>query len=542
MNRTRQILKKSAAAVLCASLILSGSSTAFAAGSYQETEKAALNKLTDGIPETWDTYLENYKKSAAGSKSNMTLKVEDTGRALIGALMGGTDVSWLQSISLDSNISIKDGVEAIVSSVLLNDNKLCDFNVYMDLANMMEYIQIPELSDSYMKAPVSSDSEENSEEAQQFLNTYMTTLSDLTSVLPDSKTLSTLLDRYGNIIIDSFEEGSSVEESVSVDGISEECTAYEGIISEKTAYTIVEKVLTTAKDDEEIKALFDQWSDDASNEENQYKDFQNLITDALDDMNRDDEGSTDNEAFSSKVWVNGDGKIVGRQFGITDGTDTTPVFTWKAPSEGEDSALLLELAADDSSFTFTGSGKTADGLLNGDYILAVNGTETVDINVENLETKPAKAGYYNGTFNISFPAAETGESTEDDTDTSATDMLAGFGAVITSTLDLTVTTSGAALATLSITGSYGEGVEIPDFASLDKTYDATDDEAMTEYLTEINWDTFLANVKAACVPDELATQLEDVLKAAVESASQPAEEENADTETDTDTTAEDDPA
>ena len=93
MNRTRQILKKSATAVLCASLILSGSSTAFAAGSYQETEKAALNKLTDGIPETWDTYLENYKKSAAGSKSNMTLKVEDTGRALIGALMGGTDVS-----------------------------------------------------------------------------------------------------------------------------------------------------------------------------------------------------------------------------------------------------------------------------------------------------------------------------------------------------------------------------------------------------------------------------------------------------------------
>lgn len=26
---------------------------------------------------------------------------------------------------------------------------------------------------------------------------------------------------------------------------------------------------------------------------------------------------------------------------------------------------------------------------------------------------------------------------------------------------------------------------------------------MTEYLTEINWDTFLANVKAAGVPDEL---------------------------------------
>ena len=206
-----------------------------------------------------------------------------------------------------------------------------------------------------------------------------------------------------------FEEGSSVEESVSVDGISEECTAYEGIISEKSAYTIVEKVLTTAKDDEEIKALFDQWSDDASNEENQYKDFQNLITDARDDMNRDDEGSTENEAFSSKVWVNGDGKIVGRQFGITDGTDTTPVFTWKAPSEGEDSALLLELAADDSSFTFTGSGKTADGLLNGDYILAVNGTETVVANItvnvgKGLDTDTA----INNALNIGFEGAKKG--------------------------------------------------------------------------------------------------------------------------------------
>ena len=561
MNRTRQILKKAVVTAMGASLVVSGSSTVFAAGSYQETEKAALNKLTDGIPETWDTYLENYKKSAAGTKSTFTLTVEDTGRALAGALMGGTDVSWLQSFTFDSDITIKDGVEAIAGGLLLNDTKLCDLNFYMDLANMVEYIQIPELSDGYISAPIEgtvTTSEGVAENSQEIMSTYMNALSDLSSALPDSDTLGTLLDRYGNIIIDNIEEGSSVEESVSVDGISEECTAYEGIISEKSAYTIVEKVLTTAKDDEEIKALFDQWSDDASNEENQYKDFQNLITDALDDMNRDDEGSTENEAFSSKVWVNGDGKIVGRQFGITDGTDTTPVFTWKAPSEGEDSALLLELAADDSSFTFTGSGKTADGLLNGDYILAVNGTETVDINVENLETKPAKAGYYNGTFNISFPAAETdssdseaGESTEDDTDTSATDMLAGFGAVIkltsdadadTSTLDLTVTTSGAALATLSITGSYGEGVEIPDFASLDKTYDATDDEAMTEYLTEINWDTFLANVKAAGVPDELATQLEDVLKAAVESASQPAEEENADTETDTDTTAEDDAA
>lgn len=550
MNRTRQILKKSVVAALGASLVVSGSSTVFAAGSYQETEKAALKSLTESLPENWDAYVENYEKSAAGTKSNMTLKVEDTGRALVGALMGGADVSWLQSISLDSEISIKDGVEAVVSSVLLNDNKLCDFNVFIDLANVMEYIQIPELSESYITAPVSSDSEEDSDETQQFLDTYMTTLSDLTSVLPDSKTLSTLLDRYGNIVIDNVEEGSSVEESVSVDGISENCTAYEGLISEKALSAITEEVLTTAKDDEEIKALFDQWSDESSDGEDQYKEFQDAIESALKDLSTD-ETSDENEMLSSKVWVNADGKIVGREIGIADDTEVTPVFTWKAPSDGDSSALLLELAADDTSLTFTGSGKTADGLLNGDYIFAVDGTETVDINVENLETKPEKTGYYNGTFNISFPSGDT-DSTDEETEVNP---LAGFGAVVklisdaeadTSTLELTVTTSGAAIATLSITGEYGDGVEIPDFASLTKTYDATSDEDMTGYLTEVNWDTFLTNVKAAGVPDELASQLEEVLKAAVESASQPAEEENSTSaETDdaeTDTEAEDDAA
>ena len=42
MNRTRQNLKKAVVTAMGASLVVSGSSTVFAAGSYQETEKTAL--------------------------------------------------------------------------------------------------------------------------------------------------------------------------------------------------------------------------------------------------------------------------------------------------------------------------------------------------------------------------------------------------------------------------------------------------------------------------------------------------------------------
>lgn len=556
MNRTRQILKKAVVTAMGTSLVVSGSSTVFAASSYKETEKTALANVVSKLPETWNSYLENYQKACEGTKSTFTLTVEDTGRALAGALMGGTDVSWLQSITFDSDITIKDGVEAIVGGLLLNDTKLCDLNFYMDLANMVEYIQIPELSDGYISAPIEgtvTTSEGVAENSQEIMSTYMNALSDLSSALPDSDTLGTLLDRYGNIIIDNIEEGSSVEESVSVDGISEDCTAYEGTVSEKAVTAMAEGILTAAKDDAEIKGLFEQWAG-ASDGEDQYQQFEDAVADALDSIGSADGEVSEDPVFSSKVWVNADNKIVGREFAVIDGAETTPVFTWKAPSDGDTSALLLEITAEDSSLTLTGSGTTSDGLLNGDYIFAIDGTEAADINVENLETKPEKAGYYNGTLNVTFPVAEADAANTDGESEAASNPLAGFGIVInlksdastdSSSMGLTVTTSGAPIATLTISGGYGDGVDIPDLTSLDKTYDGSDDAAMTEYVANINWDTFLANIKAAGVPDELATQLETILTSAVESMTATDEDQDTsatDSSADGETEAADDAA
>ena len=556
MNRTRQILKKAVVTAMGASLVVSGSSTVFAASSYKETEKTALANVVSKLPEAWNSYLENYQKACEGTKSTFTLTVEDTGRALVGALMGGTDVSWLQSITFDSDITIKDGVEAIVGGLLLNDTKLCDLNFYMDLANMVEYIQIPELSDGYISAPIEgtvTTSEGVAENSQEIMSTYMNALSDLSSALPDSDTLGTLLDRYGNIIIDNIEEGSSVEESVSVDGISEDCTAYEGTVSEKAVTAMAEGILTAAKDDAEIKGLFEQWAG-ASDGENQYQQFEDAVADALDSIGSADGEVSEDPVFSSKVWVNADNRIVGREFAVIDGAETTPVFTWKAPSDGDTSALLLEITAEDSSLTLTGSGTTSDGLLNGDYIFAIDGTEAADINVENLETKPEKAGYYNGTLNVTFPVAEADDTTTDEESEAASNPLAGFGMVINlesdastdaSSIGLTVTTSGAPIATLTISSGYGDGVDIPDLTSLDKTYDGSDDAAMTEYVANINWDTFLANIKAAGVPEELATQLETILTSAVESMTATDEDQDTsatDSSADGETEAADDAA
>lgn len=522
MNRTRKLLKKVIAVAAASSLIAAGGSTVMAAGSYQEAETAAYDKFVSGVASSWEEYLASYQTAQKGSNAKITLNVEDTGRALLGAMAGGMDFSWLQSISLDTNTSLQQGLEALTAAVLLNDSKLCDLNIYMDFAKMAEYIQIPDISEGYLVAPMESSDVSISDDSMKL---YFNLLSDLSSVLPDKDTLSTLLERYGQLVISNMEDGASTDETVSVEGISEDCTVYEGQLSEASTVKMLKDIAKTAKDDKEIKSLFNSWTEAGIATDDQYQEFQTAVDDLLSDFA--DEGTDDSTLIYSRIWVNNEDKVVGREIGTVDGAETTPVFTWKAPSADGSSALLLEVQADGSSLTLTGSGTSSEGLLTGDYIFAMDGTETMDIHVADLETKPEKTGYYNGKFTLTFPAVDTESTDSEDT---TTNPLAGLAVEVnltsditteTSQIDLTLTTSGAALATLSISGGYGEGPETKDGDSLTPAYSVDDENDAVEYMKTINWDTLAANATAAGVPEELVSQLQTLLDSAVQNVINP---------------------
>ena len=522
MNRTRKLLKKVIAVAAASSLIAAGGSTVMAAGSYQEAETAAYDKFVSGVASSWEEYLASYQTAQKGSNAKITLNVEDTGRALLGAMTGGMDFSWLQSISLDTNTSLQQGLEALTAAVLLNDSKLCDLNIYMDFAKMAEYIQIPDISEGYLVAPMESSDVSISDDSMKL---YFNLLSDLSSVLPDKDTLSTLLERYGQLVISNMEDGASTDETVSVEGISEDCTVYEGQLSEASTVKMLQDIAKTAKDDKEIKSLFDSWTEAGVATDDQYQEFQTAVDDLLSDSA--DEEADDSALIYSRIWVNNEDKVVGREIGTVDGAETTPVFTCKAPSADGSSALLLEVQADGSSLTLTGSGTSSEGLLTGDYIFAMDGTETMDIHVADLETKPEKTGYYNGKFTLTFPSVDTESTDSEDT---TTNPLAGFAVEVnltsditteTSQIDLTLTTSGAALATLSISGGYGEGPETKDGDSLTPAYSVDDENDAVEYMKTINWDTLAANATAAGVPEELVSQLQTLLDSAVQNVINP---------------------
>ena len=100
MNRSRKIMKKLTAAAAASALVLSGTSQVFAA-SYKETEKVALDKLVAGFSAYWDAVMAQYEKGQeTGFNAKMKLTVEETGKAVLGAMVG-MDFSWLNTVTMD---------------------------------------------------------------------------------------------------------------------------------------------------------------------------------------------------------------------------------------------------------------------------------------------------------------------------------------------------------------------------------------------------------------------------------------------------------
>lgn len=485
--------------------------------------------------------MEDQEKAMAGTKAVMTLKLEDGGKTLLSAASGGMDFSWLNTLTMDMTAAVTEGKEIVNGAILLNDSPLCNMNMYMDLNELVEYLQIPELSETWMKMPLldsleiseeelaqTFESEEEMQAYMEYMEAYKASmknnfkvLSDLTSFLPDTATVSALLDRYGNIIIDSTAEGTSSEETISVEGISEDCTVYESQITEAGVLSMMKNILTTAKEDQELKGLLDKWSETSGEDLNAQ--LQTNADALLADLTG--EGS-DAAVVTSKAWVNADGKIIGREISAEDETGSIPVFTWKNPSSDEKSALFIEFGAGEETMTFTGTGQSAEGLLNGEYVFAVNSVKMLGIKAENLETHPKVPGYYNGKIGVSVLDAGTEE---------APNPLAAFGLDInvasdaeakTNQVDFTVTNSGAALVTLSVNGGYADAsVSAPEQAVLDASLDITEEGAETSYIQGMDWTAILDNASAAGAPAELVGAFDQMIQQAVDNALNPPQEE-----------------
>lgn len=535
MKTRKKWLRKTTA--ICTAALLGTAvipSTAFAADDYASIEKNAWAEEVKNMVSSYAASIEESQALVSGMQSDISLKIEDSGRSLLG-FVAPFDISWLNDITLANTVSFTDGKEGLLMKVLLNDNQICSLEYYLDPESQDVYMRIPELSDKYFKtnlkeaadqqaSNIESDIEELTPDdtdvdipTDNFASAYSDSISlsaslmsDLSSALPEASVIETLLDKYGSMLFDNLTEGESSQETLTAGDISQDCTVYEGQISSADAVKTATELLEAAKSDSDIESILNTWNDKLSSDENLYESFTTAVDKGLNALKDTDTSDSEDSYLSTKIWVDENGRIAGRALEIQEGDTTTPILTWQMPENGSDFGYLLTIASDDiNTYSLSGSGQIDGDKLNGTYELSLADSISAIIEVKDYDTVSAKEGNLNGNYKITFPSSDT-----DNEDDYYSSILENFALVLdlnsekdSGSVALSIENAGSTLGTLSITGGAGEAVEIPDLASLKDVYDANNNDDMNAYAATLDFTSIMDNLSKAGVPDEVITYI-----------------------------------
>ena len=535
MKTRKKWLRKTTA--ICTAALLGTAvipSTAFAADDYASIEKNAWAEEVKNMASSYAASIEESQALVSGMQSDISLKIEDSGRSLLG-FVAPFDISWLNDITLANTVSFTDGKEGLLMKVLLNDNQICSLEYYLDQESQDAYMRIPELSDKYFKtnmkeaadqqaSNIESDIEELTPDdtdvdipTDNFASAYSDSISlsaslmsDLSSALPEASVIETLLDKYGSMLFDNLTEGESSQETLTAGDISQDCTVYEGQISSEDAVKTATELLEAAKSDSDIESILNTWNDKLSSDENLYESFTTAVDKGLNALKDTDTSDSEDSYLSTKIWVDENGRIAGRALEIQEGDTTTPILTWQMPENGSDFGYLLTIASDDiNTYSLSGSGQIDGDKLNGTYELSLADSISAIIEVKDYDTVSAKEGNLNGNYKITFPSSDT-----DNEDDYYSSILENFALVLdlnseknSGSVALSIENAGSTLGTLSITGGAGEAVEIPNLASLKDVYDANNNDDMNAYAATLDFTSIMDNLSKAGVPDEVITYI-----------------------------------
>ena len=516
-REVNHMLKKSAAIVTASVMVMAVPVTAMAdGGSYNEREKAALKSLCEIIAADWDesVALMAENENAANAEMELKLTAGDTGKAMLG-MMTGMDFSWLNNASMKMNASVADSRETVLMNVLLNDSNICSVNMMVNMMEMMEYIQIPELNPAWLKMDMNQALDEDSDSMQLSMQ-LSDLMTDPETLFASGSEISDILERYGNIVIDHIQDGASVEETISIDGISEDCTMLEGLLYQEDAQEMLKEILTTAQTDEQIQELLTRWSEALPDAGDLNEQFQSAVGELLEELEYEpaedaEEGTEEAEEYiASRIWVNAEDEIIGREYALCEGVnDTDNVFTWKSPKSGDASGLLLEFKSDGSGFAVTGSGQTTDGALNGNYRVEADGVTVMEVAVENYNGNADGEGYPAGTFTVTFPDPESEEEYNPLSTFSLVLTLSSSQADNTVDMNLALLSSGASLCDLSIhVAAFADAVESVSEDSMETVCDMMNEDDMNAYSEALSFDTIRANAEAAGMPAEVIEMIE----------------------------------
>lgn len=510
--------KKVTAILAAGALTLTGAAPLTASAAYVDVERGNWEEFADLYGELWDEALADYQESGSSS-GELRLELGDYARAMLSSIFTTTDgepmdFSWLESIGLrlaaaneESNI-----VETAIG-LCLNDTVLATLEVPVDFGDDTVRFRVPEISGSYLGAPLEFETEEERQQWQRLKEVMNPEF--LLELAADGDEVAELLKRYGDILFDHMKDSASEEKTETLANLEQTFTVEEGRLYATDLAQVMLEMAKQARDDEQLKEMIENLGT-FSQQETIYEEYQQAMDEVIRDMEEDMshlDKFEEEDYILARVWLDADGKCAGREFSIISDGVQGGQFAWLNVREGDQAALRAYFiegeGQTEGSVFLTGSGTITDDRLNGTYLVTQSGLAQCQIEVSDYDVD-AEPGDLDGTYRLTY-AGETDASQEQ-----ATFPVEDFALIVDvesrakekiDNISLSVTMDDEVLATLYLESEEGAAL-LPESAAGEGTiYQADNQEDLQKYVAEVNPEAIIENCRKAGVPDEFIEQV-----------------------------------
>ena len=280
----------------------------------------------------------------------------------------GMDLAWLNNLGMYVSVGAQDELIGGTVTAFLNDKDIIDADFTFDTASGEAFFAVPRLSDQTVRI----DAEEMAIAASGLDAEDQAAAQELIDTLTDEKLITTLIDRYSEIVIGDLTKVEKGTEELSAGGLSGKYTALEVKIDGKVMLKIAKDVLKKAQNDAEVKTVFCAYAKSQGLNEAEIEQYYDTFLDQLEEKRAELEDMDPKEITRNvlmTVYVDGQGRIIGRDVKLREDKDLLYEVKYALVLKGLNYGVHVEAFADQG---WEGYKNEKTVVLDGDGKLSLN--------------------------------------------------------------------------------------------------------------------------------------------------------------------------
>ena len=456
-------------------------------GDYMRfVEAKEITNLASSVSEAYDENFLQVLDSDKSQTGKLSVKLSDSGKELISALMGSSDevpLDWLSEVNI-SAFSNRDGnTQQMKLGIGLGEANIISADCIMDIKNKVMYIAIPELSETYLKVDIEDMGDFSFDDIDKTVK-----------ALPDKSELYDFIEKYGEIVIDNLDDVDLDDATLEIGDTEQDCTKLTLTVTQRQVLEICREILKEAKEDEEITKVIENLASSMNvsvDANEKIDDLIDMVEEEIDNLDGDGE-----ELFTLVDYVNGSHEIIGRSIEFND----EEALSYGKVEDGDNVYYQLKVG---DEFLVTGEAEESGDAINGEFVAEAEGKELIVVEAKDFNTDE-----FTGTLSIK-PGESFSEATNSAIPVAISDAAIELN-LLEDGIDIKLLVQGEELVSIGSSAKTedSKSIDIPDESDV---CDVTDESDLQEYLMSIDVYSIIDNLEKAGLPEELIEELQNTL-------------------------------